>query len=430
MNHARSHHLVVVPLHSLWRTGIWLVFCFALIGWGLKYLTDDFRGRAIAALDKNTVALQQAVRILPNEPSIHRELGLIYLLDPLQHDPDAAAWHLQRAVELSPFDYHLQLDWARALEQQNKLAAAEQAYQKAMALAPTYFRPQWRYANFLLRQDRTDEGVAQLIRLIETDPDLAMHMLDVLWQATNGSSQTLSRLGQQVRSDQIRADVITFLSRHGYANESILLWQQLTDSTLRIKTGLQLVWQLWQQRRWEDSQQLWHQIMRARIGSIPAEDLVLWNGGFEHDLLDAPLDWRLENSAAVSTSPDATVKRSGARALRIEFRQTDGVRLSNLSHDIVVNASTAYRLEFFYQTQGLLPRNGLMVEVVDPDDANRLRAVVPLGNPDQWTMGSISFSTPAQTRVVRIRIVRTPVNPLHDYIAGRVWFDDFRLIAQ
>lgn len=429
MKHVRPYHFVF-SLHSLWRSITWLVLCSILIGWGLKYLIDDFRGRAIAALEKNTVALQQAVRILPNEPSIHRELGLIYLLDPLQHDIDAAAWHLHRAVELSPFDYNLQLDWGRALEQQNKLQVAEQAYQKAIALAPNYFRPQWRYANFLLRQDRTDEGVAQLIRLIETDPDLAMHTLDVIWQATNGSSQALIRLGEQLRSDQIRADVVMFLSRHNYVNESIRLWQQLTDSRLRVNSGLQLVSHLWQQRRWDDSQQLWHEIVQTRFGSVPAQDRILWNGGFEHDPLDAPLDWRLENSAAISTSLDSTIRRSGARALRIEFKQTDGVRLSNLYHDVVVNASTAYQLEFFYQTQGLLPRNGLMVEVVDPDDAGRVRASAPLSNPDQWTMESIAFSTSAQTRVVRIRIVRSPINPLHDYIAGRVWFDDFRLIAR
>jgi len=72
--------------------------------------------------------------------------------------------------------------------------------------------------------------------------------------------------------------------------------------------------------------------------------------------------------------------------------------------------------------------NGLAVVLSDAEAPARLSVEsTPLGNKSQWTGQEIVFETPAETRVLRLQIVRRPVEMIYDYIKGKVWFDSLTL---
>jgi len=421
----------VIVLDLGWRPlrFLWLLGLGCLLAWGLTNRYQDFRARALAALDQDVEALQEAAPTLPDDPDLQRQLGLLYLLDPLLLDADRAQMHFQRAVAQSPFDFSLWIDLGRAYEQRGQIQEARQSYHRAIAIAPTYFRPRWVYANFLLRSDRTEEGVNEFVHLAEANPDAAVEIFDLIWQASGGNSQVLVAFGRRLPSDKTRSDLVVFLARRDRSDEALAVWDRMTpDPKFKVESGLEIIAKLVGAQRWEQAHRLWQQVLQARYGNISSDEVGFWNRGFERDLLRSRFDWTLESSPDVEVSIDTTVSQAGARSLLLRFRQHEDVHFGGVYHSLLVNPSTDYHLQFQYKTDGMLARNGLAVEVTDAERPERLRVQTqPLRNPTQWMRETLPFQTSAETRVILIRILRQPTDVLHDYIAGKVWFDDFAL---
>jgi tetratricopeptide (TPR) repeat protein len=420
---------IVLNLSFLPYRILWLFGLGSLLAWGLTSVYQDFRGQALATLDRNADVLQEAARDRPDDPELQRQLGWLYLFDPVLLDAERAMRHIQRAVELSPFDWSLWIDVGRAYEQRGQQPQAGQAYQKAIALAPTYFRPRWVYANFLLRSDRAEPGTNEFAHLAEANPDAAAQIFDLVWQASGGNSQVLVAFGQRLSSDITRSKLVAFLAQRGKYEEALAAWKGMgPDPELKVASGLAIISKLMGAQQWEQAQHLWPQVVQVRYGNLSSDEAIFWNRGFERDPLRTGFDWILESSPEVDVSIDTTVNQAGARSLLLRFRQHENVRFGGVSHYLLVNPSTPYRLQFQYKTEDMLARNGLAVEVTDAERPERLRVQSPsLRNPTEWTAEALTFQTSADTRVIRLRILRQPTNVLHDYIAGKVWFDEFAL---
>lgn len=428
MTRFTQRHIVLnlsfLPYRILWLFGLGF-----LLAWGLTNVYQDFRGQALATLDRNADVLQEAARDRPADPELQRQLGLLYLFDPVLLDAERAMIHLQRAVELSPFDWSLWIDLGRASEQRGQRPQASQAYQKAIALAPTYFRPRWVYANFLLRSDRAEPGINEFAHLAEANPDAALQIFDLIWQASGGNSQVLVAFGQRLSSDITRSQLVAFLAQREKYEAAVAVWDGMRpDPELKVTSGLAIIARLIQAQQWDQAHRLWQQVLPARYGYLPSDEVTFWNRGFERDPLRTGFDWMLESSPEVEASIAATANQAGARSLLLRFRQHENVRFGGVSHYLLVNPSTHYRLRFQYKTEDMLARNGLAVEVTDAERPERLRVgSPPLRNPTEWTEEALTFQTSADTRVILLRILRQPTNVLHDYIAGKVWFDEFAL---
>jgi len=209
----------------------------------------------------------------------------------------------------------------------------------------------------------------------------------------------------------------------------LAVWDQVApDPRWKVESGLEIISKLVGTQQGEQAQRVWQQTLAARWGAISSAEAGFWNAGFERDPLKGGFDWSLESTPEVEVTIDRTVSQAGARALRLRFRQHEDVRFAGVYHQILVRPSTDYVLRFQYKTDGMLTRNGLAIEVTDVERPDRLRVQSePLRNPTRWTTETLPFHTAADTRAISIRILRQPIDPLHDYIAGQVWFDSFAL---
>jgi hypothetical protein len=429
MNEVSRRHVVFIPLRFLSLRLLWLVAGGIPLVLGWVRLSQDFQARALASLDKDAEVLQEAAHMLPHDAELHHQLGLVYLLDPRFLNADQALAHFHRAVELSPYDYNLWIDLGRAYEQQGQTQLATQSYHRAITIAPTYFRPQWVYANFLLREGRTEEGVTEFVHLAGLDPDATTNIFDLVWQAGGGNGQVMTTFGQRLPSDRTRAELVAFLAQRGAYSEALAVWDRLApDPQFKVESGLALISKLIERQHWEQAQPIWLEVVKARYGPVPADEARFWNRGFERDPMTAGFDWFLQSTPQVDVTIDSAVSQAGARALRLRFREHDGVRFDGVRHDLPVDPSSRYLLRFQYKTEGSLARTGIIVEVTDAERRDRLRVQSqPLRNPTQWTEETVAFETSPDTRAVRIEIRRQPIDLLHDYIAGQVWFDSFSL---
>src|SRR4030095_3447558 len=70
----------------------------------------------------------------------------------------------EEVVRLSPNDFRYWIELGRAYEQDEQPEKAEKALARAVELAPTYTFPHWQFGNFYLRQNRSDEAFAELLK--------------------------------------------------------------------------------------------------------------------------------------------------------------------------------------------------------------------------------------------------------------------------
>jgi hypothetical protein len=154
---------------------------------------------------------------------------------------------------------------------------------------------------------------------------------------------------------------------------------------------------------------------------------LLFNGGFEHPLTGGPLDWNISPQNGVQASIDQKTAHSGPASVRIDFPGTDNVAFQGVSSSAVVYDSTV-RLSVFFKSNGITTDEGVRVAVADAQRPDRFSFVSdPLTGSTDWRKLEYSFTLPAQTRLLRITVVRRPSLKFDNKIAGTAWFDDFEL---
>ncbi len=418
---------VVLPLSSLSARGLFLLVWLALLGYGAHSLVREFRGYALASLFQDVEGLEEALRFIPTAPEVHEQLGMIYLLDPAHFDPPKAVAYFRQAVALSPHDVRYWMGLGRACEANGEWEQAAWAYEQAIVLAPQHFRPRWLFANFLLRSGRTEAALEHLWKLVEAAPDVVENVCDLIWHVREGDVAVLRRLAEG-RPSWVAVKVGEYLLAKGRAEDAVALWWALPrwDEAAR-EGGRRLVRGLVHVRRWAEAERVWREWLRREHGQEPAT--AFWNGDFAYPVIEGGLDWRITSSRDVAASIDEGVGYGDSRSLVLEFRGREGVRYAGVGREIVVEPATRYVLRFAYKTQGMLPSNGLYIEVADAEDARRMRVRwESLAASQEWALVRLEFVTTAETRAVRLVLGREPTHPLHDYIRGRVWFDAFTLV--
>src|SRR2546427_616059 len=103
-------------------------------------------------------SLQFAARLDPSNSDYQLRLGRFYEYDPANTDPGQAMAHLERAVELNPYDPQTWLELGAAHEFQGQTGQAEACLRRADFLAPNLPPVQWAIANFFLLHGNVDEA--------------------------------------------------------------------------------------------------------------------------------------------------------------------------------------------------------------------------------------------------------------------------------
>src|SRR5215203_4274806 len=145
---------------------ILLILLLILAGFWSYNVVRWYLGNTLAEyfdpVQSNLPVAQMAVSMAPNDPLTHWRIAQVNQKNrPLDQQATAIAEY-QKAVSLSPNDYRLWMSLGTAREQSGDPAKAEQAFRRAVALAPAYAYPRWYLGNLLLRNGRYDDAFAEL----------------------------------------------------------------------------------------------------------------------------------------------------------------------------------------------------------------------------------------------------------------------------
>jgi Tetratricopeptide repeat len=425
-----SAQLITLDIHAPWRR-ILLLAPVVLVLVCLWYAGRWCLGDTMAEWLPDEGAARAAMQLAPADPQAHFTLAR---LAERSFEPDQLALAVneyEQATALSPNDYRLWFELGKARGLAGDDAGAEQAFKRAVELAPNYPEPHWFLGNLLLREGREREAFAALRRASDEDPaKFRPQVFDLAWHIFKGDMPAvLAAVGDTTST---RAGLIEYLLKQQRLDDAQRLWSPLstTQKQEQRATGEQIVQALLAAKRYQAALEV-ERSLGGQQGNIPAEGQLL-NGGFELPVGPAGrtwYDWQVAPVAQAQINLDERVKHSDKRSLRLVFNASNPLDFRHVAQLVVVAPQTRYHLSWFVRTEDLKSISTLLVVVADAgDESHVLASSAPLqsGSSD-WQEQGLDFTTGAQTQAVVVRLVRAPCTQPLCPLFGKVWYDDFNL---
>jgi len=159
---------------------------------------------------------------------------------------------------------------------------------------------------------------------------------------------------------------------------------------------------------------------------LPTARNLIVNGDFSLDVLNGGFDWQYEKLQSVTLTLDPSDFHSGTRSLLIAF-DGPGVNDAGIHQFIAVRPSTTYDFSAYYKSGDFEGAGGPHITVQDVVSRAVLYDSDELKERGYWKFVSKEFSTANDCGMLELRIRRVPEG---SPIRGKLWVDDFRLVAK
>jgi tetratricopeptide (TPR) repeat protein len=364
-------------------------------------------------------SLEASAHLQPWDADTQWLLGQ-YFLNGTQDYENALA-HLNRAVELDPYEGRYWLDLAVAHEVRGDSTESREAVQRALRAEPTSTQIAWQAANFYLAQNDTHQALPLFRVVLQHDASNTVLPLDLSWRATRSVSQIVREaLPAQPASYFAFLKILMADKQSSPANE---LWHDLNEQKFKfpVKETFPYFDYLIQTQQVDQANQVWTDLSRIdpEVQDGSRSNLV-HNGGFEGRFLNGGFDWRIDQTGDINVTLDAAEYHHGGRALRFTFTGP-GVSDAGVYEYVSVQPNTPYRFSAFVKTQEITTASGPRLAVEDASTRGTVATTDEFLETSDWEEHSAGFITGSDTHLVTLRIVRTPGTPL---IKGTFWLDD------
>lgn len=434
MSQIKADQLKLIDVRApLLRLLLLLPVLLALIGsWhaGRWYVGDVVADYAPGLETGDIELAQMTKRLAPDDPLTY---GNVSSLQQQVLPPERVHETLEgfeKAVSLSPYDYRLWVDLGRTREQAGDAAGGERALRRATELAPAYTEPHWFLGNLLLRAGRMDEAFVELQRAGELDPRLRSQIFNMAGHVFGQDIQAISRaVGHSAAA---RADLAAYLVSQNRLDDALGQWNTLSaaEKLEQSTTGKALVTAMLGAKRLRAAFRIYHDVQAQ--GSTGLKEEQVANGGFEENVnltSGNPFDWQVQSVAQAQVGLDERHRRSGNRGLRVRYQAPSAINANHLSQLLVVEPTTAYRLEYYVRTSDLQSASMPFISILEGSERTVLASSAPLAvGSNEWRLVSIDFKTTPKTEAIVIITNREPCNSETVCpIFGIVWYDDFNL---
>lgn len=346
----------------------------------------------------------------------------------IDRDLDKFAWHAQRAVNLSPYNYSYRLLLASAQELKGDREACEKTLARAIQLAPANPETHWQLANVRLRQGRLAEALPEFKLAAATRRGFLPATLDLIWRASGGKTEAVeAATGDDTAS---RIALANFFIRQSRPADAVKIFSRIErNERLALPESSGLISSFIDSGSLSVARELWVNLV-SNSGDNQAA--LVWNGSFELDAVKnfTQFDWAFSRNDYARLSVDTSTAHSGGRSLKIDFVGKDTTKLNNeIMQTIVLEAGQKYRLECFVKTDKFTAPEGPRVVLTEIKTQTIVAssAAIASGTKD-WQRLSLEFIAPPQSgNGLTITIKRLPKYSYDEPTRGVIWFDDFSI---
>lgn len=401
-----------------------LVFLWFSVRWQIGSMLGELTS---ASQPEARQVAEAAISLAPSDPLPLWLLASKEREDFSAESIDRSVQLLQQMIRVAPMDFRWWIELGRGYEQAERPADAELALKRAVELAPEYTFPKWQLGNFYLRQGRTDEAFAELMKTTEKSSVYREQVFSLAWDYFDKDPAKVESLAGD--APDIRASLAMFYAVRGAAVDALRNWNMLPDEQKAADPKLPRIMAqgLYDRRAYRVAVEFARQ---AGIDEDAAAETII-NPGFEK-FIDPPdqtlFGWRVNRGdGKLDIMPDSSVKHEGTRSLRLLFRGYDKPELYNIFQTVAVQPQTAYRITFWVRTENLRSGGPPNIQVANANDDSVLAASEPftIGTAD-WEQRTIEFTTPANCEGITIRTARAFCGDGCP-IVGTIWYDEMAL---
>jgi tetratricopeptide (TPR) repeat protein len=416
-------------INTRWR---WLIF--AAMAFASGTLAFSAARHELAAHWAASSDPEMWLRAAVSEPlnaALWYRLARYRQLDFQHSDLPLAISYYQRATHIDPGSSVYWMDLAGAYETSGGVSQAEQAFREARRLYPISAEPAWRFGNLLLRRGRVPEAFQQIHDAVLSDPKLTALAVSLCWQSSRDIDQILKTVLPDRWDENWGATQFFVQAREPLP--AMAVWNRIAahHSSFPITNAFSLLDMLIETGHANDAQAVWKQALLA--AGIPTKadsnSSLVWNGGFEQEILNGGFDWRVAPITGVVMGWDEQIVHSGGRSLRLDFDGTTNVDFQNVWQYVPVQSATRYRFRASFRTLGLTTDSGIRFEVRDVTRPGSAIHFTPnfVGS-REWVEADAEFLTSADTKLLQLVLRRNRSDKLASKIKGTAWVDDVALV--
>ena len=390
------------------------------------------RGMAAWYFQQNSPeAIQNAIRWDPYNAEYYDTLATLRHLYADNENPEEQVKLYLHAASLSPRSAHFWADLGMAYDWAGNGNEAMRAFDQALELSPNSPDINWKFANFCLRTRRTSKGLQALGKVLIGG---TVPREDVFALAAMTTPDENTILEEAVPHEApILFDYLNYQAKTGDMAGAKQVWERLLalNSPFDLRMTFFYLDTLIQKRETRQLADAWSALGRRfpeKVGSLNAAPNLVANGGFESDLLNGGLAWRVVPVEGARVSMDLREAFEGERSVRIDFDGTRNLDYGHLFQYVLVRPSTRYHFSAYLRTDSITTDSGPRVQIFNPYDARKeLHATENVVGTSGWAEQQVEFKTAADTHLLLIRFARPPSSKFDNKIAGTVWIDRVRL---
>jgi tetratricopeptide (TPR) repeat protein len=374
--------------------------------------------------------LERGAALEPGNADAWDALGRFRQLDFTNPDFDGALGDYQRSVQANPLSSHHWMNLAEAYETNGDLGQARDAFQQARTVYPLSAEVAWNYGNFLLRQDQTAQGYAEIQHAVRSDPKLLTLAISRTWR----SSRDINILLDHVLPAETNAYLLAldYFSGIKQAEPALVVWQRLValGKPIEIERAFPFLEELIAEDRSTETKKVWNDAL-AMAGlnhDPPANHSAVWNGDFGRDFLQGGLDWRWETQPGVDFEFDTVPQNYGVRSVQLFFGGGSNLLITEPKQYVPVEPSHWYRFHAYMRTQALSTEMGTRFLITDPNHRSAVTARTEnFSGSHAWTATDLDIETSVNTHFLLVQLLREESRMFDNKLSGTMWIADVSL---
>lgn len=377
--------------------------------------------------------LYKAIEWDPGNHYYYSALGRFLQKSSEEVDPEIVIQLFQKATTLSPHQARYWADLGGAFEWAARKEEALGAFERARDLFPNSPEINWRLGNYYLRDGKTVEALKAFRKVLIGEPALANQVFELAWRAGVDADLILETMIPSLRQTVFR--YLGYLIRTEHIDEAEEVWGNLLSLGLRFepKAAFPYIDALVRHERVAELADTWSALEErfpALIRPASFDTNLITNGSFENIILNGGLDWRVSPVKGVVVRVDNFTFFDGTNSLQFVFDGKNNISYGHAFQYVLVKPNTNYRFIGYMRTQRITTDNGVHFQIFDYyDRAGFSITTDTVVGTVSWSPHSLEFRTGPETRLLVVRVARSPSRKIDNMIAGKLWIDRIRLTS-
>lgn len=376
-------------------------------------------------------SIESGAALEPSNAEAWDILGRFRQLDFVSGDQTEAIKDFQRAIRDNRLSAYYWMNLAVAFEAAGSVSDARDAFEHAQSVYPLSAQVAWNYGNFLLREQRWDEGYAQIQLAVRADPLLLPLAISRTWRSNHDVDTLLNHVLPTDANAHLQT--LDFLASIHEAEPGLRVWQRLMSlrTPIALPRSFSFLDELIREDRSADASRVWREALTAAglPHQEPGNGSVVWDGNFSGDFANGGLGWRWNNPLGTTIDFDSAPAGHSGRSVRLDFGGGSNLDLEYPLEYVPVEPNHNYHFRAYLRTEAISTESGMRFLISDPNHTGTAPVETEdLTEDHAWTPAELDVTTGEHTHFVVVRLYRNPSRLFDNKLSGTAWIADISLI--